>query len=359
MTTVGDYFESVAVRGIDEGIGAADGIVQSMQATPLDGSLELPVGPQGDPGATGPDAYPWRWEGDITDTAALLALAPTLGPAQAGKAWRVLTTNTVAYWTGAGFENFAEAIGGRGPDGAPNALTIGTVTTGAAGSDLVATISGTPPNQTLDLVVPQGVKGAKGPIGGPGPLREAADYDDSVAPTNGAVPVWDSAAAKWKPSGPPGWRGPWTVLEDQAWDGGAGFAAPQSNVSTDPNTICIVNVPAQDVAWRPYVTGAVLVRSTATDTSTIVDLIARIGSATGTTVAHGPGVAYGVWSADMLQPYAPDVSQTPVSTAGVIAAGTPAAIYLVLYHSRGTGAYYYQRTGAHAAVWAIPATGAP
>lgn len=358
MSTVGEYFDSVLVRGIDEGIGG-DGIVQSMNATPADGSLELPTGPKGDLGVTGPAAYPWRWEGDIADATALLALAARLGPAQAGKAWRVLSTNTVAYWNGSGFDNFTEAIGGRGPDGAPNVLTIGTVTTGAAGSDLTVTVTGTPPNQALDIVVPRGVKGRKGPLGSPGPLRGASDYDNTTAPTNGAVPVWNAATGKWTPSGPPRWRGPWSVLENQAWDNSAGFAASQSNVTTDPNTICIINVPAQDVAWRPYVTGAALVRSAATDSSTVVDLAARLGSATGTPIAYGPGSAWGIDWANRLAPYPSVTAQTPVSASGVVAAGSAAAIYLVLAHSRGTGAYYYQRAGAHAAVWAVPVTGLP
>ncbi|WP_156769447.1 hypothetical protein [Nocardia sp. 852002-20019_SCH5090214] len=358
MSTVGDYFDKALIRGIDEGIGAGD-IAQSMQATPADGALEMPVGSQGDTGITGPDAYPWRYEGDIADQAALQALAPKLGAAQAGKAWRVLSTNTIAYWNGSSWDNFTEAIGGRGPDGTPNTLTIGTVTTGAVGSDLVATVTGSPPNQTLNLVVPRGVKGQKGPIGSPGPLRQASDYDNSGGTANGAVPVWNSTTSKWTPQGNPGWRGPWTVVENQAWDGTSGFAASQSNVTTSPNTICVVNVPAQDVAWRPLVTGGALVRTAANDGSVLVDLEAHIGSASGQIVAQGPGFAWGLDWINRLTPQFQTSAMTPASSVGVIAAGSAAAIYLVLRRSVGTGAYYYTRTGAHAAVWAVPVTGAP
>jgi hypothetical protein len=53
-----------------------------------------------------------------------------------------------------------------GPVGPANELTLGEITTGDAGTEAVATISGTPPNQTLDLVLPRGDTGAQG---NPGP----------------------------------------------------------------------------------------------------------------------------------------------------------------------------------------------
>lgn len=47
----------------------------------------------------------------------------------------------------------------------PNTLSIGTVTTGEAGSQASATITGIAPNQTLNLVIPKGDTGAQGPTG--------------------------------------------------------------------------------------------------------------------------------------------------------------------------------------------------
>jgi hypothetical protein len=52
-------------------------------------------------------------------------------------------------------------IGGVGPAGPPNTLTIGNVDEGPAD----ATITGTSPNQILNLVIPQGPAGATGPNG--------------------------------------------------------------------------------------------------------------------------------------------------------------------------------------------------
>lgn len=54
------------------------------------------------------------------------------------------------------------ATGPTGPTGADAetpTLTIGTVTTGAPGSEASATITGTSPNFTLNLTIPQGPTG--------------------------------------------------------------------------------------------------------------------------------------------------------------------------------------------------------
>jgi hypothetical protein len=63
----------------------------------------------------------------------------------------------------AGADGASGPTGAGGPAGPANSLAIGTVTTGAAGSAAAATITGTPPTQTLNLTIPTG---AQGPAGG-------------------------------------------------------------------------------------------------------------------------------------------------------------------------------------------------
>lgn len=58
--------------------------------------------------------------------------------------------------------------GDTGDTGPANTLTIGTVTTGAAGSNATATITGTAPSQTLNLAIPRGDTGATGSTGATG-----------------------------------------------------------------------------------------------------------------------------------------------------------------------------------------------
>ena len=52
--------------------------------------------------------------------------------------------------------------GPAGEDGLTPTLTIGTVTTGATGTDAEATITGTAPNFVLNLTIPQGEPGTSG-----------------------------------------------------------------------------------------------------------------------------------------------------------------------------------------------------
>ena len=58
------------------------------------------------------------------------------------------------------------STGPKGATGPANTLKIGTVT---SGSEAGATITGTAPNQTLNLVLPKGDKGDAGPTGPQGP----------------------------------------------------------------------------------------------------------------------------------------------------------------------------------------------
>ncbi|GAB4582631.1 hypothetical protein [Nocardia sp. IFM 10818] len=357
MPTIGEYFQGVRVRGIDEGIGAP-GVVQSFQATPADSSLELPTGPTGPAGAQGPAAAAFRWEGDIADQAALNALVARLGPAHAGKAWRVEETNALAVWTGTLLETYPDAFGAHGPTGQANQLTLGTVTTGAVGSDLGATITGSPPNQVLNLSVPRGVTGRKGPDGPPGPITGASDFDGTVARVSGMVPLWSAATGKWTPTIDPSWRGPWTVTEDQRWDGGAGFAADAANVSTIPYQIAALPIPAQDVAWRPHVTGGAMVRCTGNRPAERMVLHAVI-SGPGTVVGYGDGLGWNFYRHCTLVPQLRTNAVTPASAAGVIAAGVAATILLQINGTSGAPPFDYTRQFAHLAVWAVPVTGAP
>lgn len=70
--------------------------------------------------------------------------------------------------------------GATGPAGPANTLTIGTVTTGAAGSSAAASITGTSPNQTLNLTIPQGIQGPQGPQGETGPQGPAGPGSGDV-----------------------------------------------------------------------------------------------------------------------------------------------------------------------------------
>ena len=62
-------------------------------------------------------------------------------------------------------------------------LSIGSVTTGAAGSNASASITGTSPNFKLNLTIPRGNTGATGATGATGPQGPSGVYTGPLKPT--------------------------------------------------------------------------------------------------------------------------------------------------------------------------------
>lgn len=121
----------------------------------LDFQFGIPKGDKGDKGDTGTSitnatAGTPTTSGDITTTPITFTFSDS-------------TTQTVNVSAQKGDK------GDTGDVGASNTISIGTVTTGEAGSQASATITGSSPNQTLNLTIPRGEKGDKGDTGETGP----------------------------------------------------------------------------------------------------------------------------------------------------------------------------------------------
>lgn len=124
-------------------------------AADVDAYLDAHPGPKGDAGPANVLSV-----GTVTTTASTVPATVTI----AGTS----PSQTLNFSIPRGVDG---VIGGPGPS---NVLTIGTVTTGAAGSSAVATITGTSPSQTLNFVIPKGDTGATGLQGPTGPKGDAA-----------------------------------------------------------------------------------------------------------------------------------------------------------------------------------------
>ncbi|MFD4432803.1 hypothetical protein, partial [Nocardia sp. NPDC058497] len=174
------------------------------------------------------------------------------------------------------------------------------------------------------------------------------------AQTDRDVPTWDAALGKWKPVPYPGLRGPWTINDNVAWDGGAGFAPAESNISAATKLVAQLNVPAQDTAWRPLIFGGVIVasRENYNQFSTRIDAEVRIGSPTGQRVALGSGQVTGAVSRARLQPFFGVRNVTPDSAIGVIPAGQNVTFYVVLSRNAGTANYDYIMDDSEVVCWA-------
>ena len=143
--------------------------------------------------------------------------------------WTVALTGSVGPTGATGATGATGPTGATGATGPANTLSIGTVTEGAA----AATITGTAPNQTLNLVVPKGNTGATGATGPAGPANSlsigtvtegaAAATITGTAPTqtlNLVVPKGNTGA-----TGATGSTGPQPWSAPVAWAGSTAYVA--------------------------------------------------------------------------------------------------------------------------------------
>ena len=234
-------------------------------------------------------------------------------------------------------------------------MTVGTVTTLPTGSNATVSITGTAPNQVLNIGIPRGIQGAVGEAGGPGPLRTAPDYDNSAAPQQGDVLAWQAGTSKYKPVRNPGLRGPYSIDS-------ASFPAASLNNSVDGKAVAALQIPAQITAWRPMVFGSIETKTNSTDFNTRVDAEVRIGSVSGQIVGLGTGFPNGVDSdnkltaivaSNRIQPYF-DVAMGVESTVGVVPAGQATSLVVVLTRPFGSATYNHWSRNAHLVCHCIP-----
>ncbi len=108
--------------------------------------------------------------------------------------------------------------GVSGPAGPANTLTIGTVTTVAAGGSATAGISGTAPNQILSMGVPIGATGATGPANTLtiGTVTTVAAGGTATASMGGTAP--NQTLNLGIPTGATGAQGSWSQAQpSRAW----------------------------------------------------------------------------------------------------------------------------------------------
>lgn len=175
----------------DDGRGIASVTAEGETATVTytDGTtstLTLPRGPAGEPGRDGVDGAPGVDGRDGRD-------------GQDGRTPALSWQGTALAVDGAPGPDLRGPAGKDGADGAPGpapSIKIGTVTSGATPS---ATIKGTSPDLTLDLVFAKGDRGEQGIQGPPGVVSSASSYvlvgpgrPDTPSTTGGVIPSPDT-----------------------------------------------------------------------------------------------------------------------------------------------------------------------
>ena len=112
-----------------------------------------PTGPTGPTGPAGGTTGPTGATGDIGPT------GPTGATGDIGPTGPTGATGDIGPTGPTGATGDIGPTGPTGATGDTPILTIGTVTTGAPGTDADATITGTSPNFILNLTIPQGPTG--------------------------------------------------------------------------------------------------------------------------------------------------------------------------------------------------------
>ena len=153
-------------------------------AAPIDVSVSLTGdrGPQGDVGPANTLAI-----GTVASGATAAATITGTAPSQ--------TLNLTLPVGPQGATGSQGATGAQGPAGPANTLSVGTVTTGAAGSSVAATITGTSPSQTLNLTIPRGDTGSVGSTGATGATGQQGATGATGArgaPGKGNDTIWRS-----------------------------------------------------------------------------------------------------------------------------------------------------------------------
>jgi hypothetical protein len=162
-----------------------------------------------------------------------------------------------------------------GPAGPANQLTVGTVTTGAAGSSALVTITGSSPSQTINFTIPkgdkgdQGIQGIQGPVGATGATginwqgnwsvltdyvnNDAVYYDQSSWFASGNPPVGEAPSllsTYWFPlalHGATGATGPANTLTvGTVTTGAAGSSAAVNITGASPNQTIDFTIPKGD-----------------------------------------------------------------------------------------------------------------
>jgi len=222
------------------------------------GQIQGPAGPQGPQGATGSQgpAGPQGQQGATGATGPAGAAGPqgpagpanslAIGTVASGQTASASITGTAPSQTlnlvlpqgpagPQGPQGQTGATGATGPAGPANTLAIGNVTSGQTAS---ATITGTSPNQTLNLVLPQGPAGPQGQTGATGPAGPQGQTGATGATgpqgqTGATGPA--GAAGPQGPAGPTGPQGP------QGPQGPAGSYTAGTGINISGNTLSATN----------------------------------------------------------------------------------------------------------------------
>lgn len=313
---------------------------------PSVGLLELPPGPEGDPGPPGVPVSPFIKVGTIANVG---ARPSGLVDADRGKWWHRLDNDSMDFWNGSAWINTgADTVGPTGPTAEANTLTpldVITQDTITVPAVVISPTSGSS-DQTIQVTVPAGVRGATGAAGASGTILTSPDFDGSVGPVKRSMFAYNGVTRRFHATPPPCGYGPWHWTETN-------FAA--SSTTTTSYTLLTVTIPALPFDWRPMCHGAVEILSAA---NTFGYAVVRMNDANGVMLGLGINpfpTTYDMVDIDMHYGNPNCVNLSPSSDYAVVRSGFPQTIVVRLETFYGDGGTIgHHKTGASFTVYAMP-----
>lgn len=309
--------------------------------------LDAIIGPQGDPGQPAPFWDP-QWDSTITDPADLTSM--TLGTGDAGKAWYI--SGYWHIWAGSSWVTILGSI--PGPPGPLPNLHISAhgvaVPSGGPYGPLVVAVSGTAEEPYLDFAVPL----IPGPTGASGTILGASDYDNSVAITDGQVPIWSSTESKFKPGNLDSSAPQVITVPESSFGPGGTFSGTWQQIAS-------LLIPAQLRAYIPIINGQAIWQRSGLFNNAQIEVHVRAlvqgvtdAPETGALVARAlfnPSTLDAATVSNIIEHFSdtadPSRSVAPGSSVGVIPAGVAMVFNVLLNKVGGSGNYVYSPSGSH------------
>lgn len=237
------------------------GVVGDELSPPINGSMEVTTDEQGQSHATvvlnaiigkrGPQGenskvFKMQHETNLTSASELPELSNT--PEDIGKAWWI--GNVVYAWSGTNWFPFPLGVPGpvgKVPEITWNAELVPSRTLTSLTQPIDVSRDGNDDNPSVFFRFDKdSITGPPGPINGP--LRDAADFDNSVGPKNGEAIIWNVFKQKWRPS-------PTDMLKVPCYSVPEGSFQSITNSTGSNQQVCTFAVPPQPFPWRPVIFG--------------------------------------------------------------------------------------------------------
>lgn len=351
MAESGDtpYLGSILAKlhfwGVVSDLDVPGGVTGTFELADQDGAVTLDalVGPQGPAGENAP-IVKMQYQSSIDDPADLPDNL-TDDPIDIGKAWWV--GNIVYLWDG---EHYVQKqMGTQGPPGPlPNITpTVQLLDPDNPSLSSEIVVSGTAANPTWLLKL----KAPRGPQGDNATIRDATDYDDSVAPAAGQVIAWNGT--DYAPADANTLVPRFFTVPESAFTNFTGLATRQT-IGTFP-------IPPMPFDFVPIVQGHIKAVGAELDADPfIIGCEVRIGNNTsGELVGRGFG-NISTWTT--IVPHAstptnPNNAISPDNGVGVIPAyttGTDATLYINLFNDGVAGVYQFSKNNAQLSILCLP-----